>query len=143
MAQADDTTLTKVIEACKGFRTFPDILKKAGFLFVPDETIEYDPKAVKKVLAKNEDAGYAMLEHLLPKLEAVADWSAGPLGELIQAVVEEKQTKLGHVAQPLRVAVSGTTISPSIHDTLVLLGKERTIARVKRCLSVTVHGFAG
>ncbi len=133
--QAGDAMLARVLEACRGFRTFPDVIKKAGFLFVDDETIAYDPKAVRKVLAKNDGAGYALLDYLLPKLEGVTDWSAGPLEELIHAVVEEKQTKLGNVAQPLRVAVSGTMISPSIHETLVLLGKERTIGRVRRCLA--------
>jgi glutamyl-tRNA synthetase len=132
---ADDATLDKVLEACKGFRTFPDVIKKAGFLFVPDDDILYDPEAVKKVLAKNEGEGYAMLEALLPRLEAVTDWSAGPLEALVHAVVEEKQTKLGNVAQPIRVAVSGTTISPSIHETLALLGREKTLARVRRCLA--------
>ena len=135
MLTADGSTLARVLEACRGFRTFPDVIKKAGFLFVDDEAIAYDRKAVKKVLAKNDGTGYAMLEYLLPKLEAITDWSAAPLEELIHAVVEEKQTKLGNVAQPLRVAVSGTTISPSIHDTLVLLGRERTIARVKRSIA--------
>ena len=133
--QAGDAMLARVLEACRGFRTFPDVIKKAGFLFVDDETLAYDPKAVRKVLAKNDGAGYALLDYLLPKLEGVTDWSAGPLEELIHAVVEEKQTKLGNVAQPLRVAVSGTMISPSIHETLVLLGKERTIGRVRRCLA--------
>ena len=133
--QAGDAMLARVLEACRGFRTFPDVIKKAGFLFVDDETIAYDPKAVRKVLAKNDGAGYALLDYLLPKLEGVTDWSAGPLEELIHAVVEEKQTKLGNEAQPLREADSGTMISPSIHETLVLLGKERTIGRVRRCLA--------
>jgi len=135
MRCADEPLLAKVLEACRGFRTFPDVLKKAGFLVVPDDEVSYDAHAVNKVLAKNDGEGYAMLETLLPRLEAVADWSAGPLEQLIESVVEEKQTKLGNVAQPLRVAVSGTTISPSIHETLVLLGKAKTAARVRRCLS--------
>ena len=136
LGTAADVTLAKVLESCQGFRTYPDVVKKAGFLFVADDAIQYDLKAVKKVLAKNEGAGYAMLEHVLPKLEASRDWTAGSLAGLIDAVVEEKQTKLGNVAQPIRVAVSGTTISPSIHDTLVMLGRERTVARVRRCLSL-------
>lgn len=61
--------------ACKGFRTFPDILKKAGFLFVPDDAIQYDPKALKKVLAKNDGEGFRMLEDLLPGLRELSDWS--------------------------------------------------------------------
>ena len=134
MTTADDAVLARVLEVCAGFRTFVDVVKKAGFLFVDDDAIEYDPKAVKKVLAKNDGEGYAVLEALIPKLEAVTDWSAGPLEELINGVVVERQTKLGKIAQPIRVAVSGSTISPSIHDTLVLLGKPRTLTRLKQCM---------
>jgi glutamyl-tRNA synthetase len=130
-----DTMLTEVLRVCKGFRTFADVVKKAGFLFLDDDAIRYDPKAVKKVLAKNEGEGYAMLADLLPRLGELPDWSGEALEAFFQAVCEEKAVKLGKVAQPVRVAVSGTTISPSIHETLVLLGKERTIARVKRCLA--------
>jgi len=133
-AHADDTTLAKVLEVCAGFRTFPDVLNKAGFLFVDDEAIEYDPKAVKKVLEKNEGAGYAMLELLLPRFESHDDWSAGALEELVKKICEEQDTKMGNVAQPIRVAVSGCTISPAIGETLALLGKKRTVARLGRCL---------
>jgi glutamyl-tRNA synthetase len=129
-----DDDLRAVLKSCAGFRTFPDVMKKAGFLFTPDDVIEYDPKAVKKVLAKNDGAGYAMLEYLLPKFTALQDWTAEALETLIKTACDEKQTGMGDVAQPIRVAVTGSTISPSIHDSLVMLGKYHTIARIKRCL---------
>ncbi len=135
ISQTDDATLAHILRACAGFRTFADVMRKAGFLFVVDEAISYDLKAVKKVLSKNDDEGYAMLEHLLLKLDAITDWSAQALRSFFQSVCEEKCVNLGKVAQPVRVAVSGTTISPSIEETLVLLGKERTITRVRHCLS--------
>ena len=43
---------------------------------------------------------------------------------------------MGKLAQPLRVAVTGSTVSPGLGETLALLGRERTIARVERCLAV-------
>ncbi len=129
--------MAKVLEVCAGFRTFSDVLKKAGFLFVDDEAIEYDPKAVKKVLAKNDGAGRAMLELLLPRFESHDDWSADALEALVKQVCEEQDTKMGNVAQPIRVAVSGSTISPAIGETLALLGKQRTLARIARCLQTT------
>jgi len=136
MSQADDDTLRRTLEACAGFRTFPDVLAKAGFLFAADNTIEYDPKAVKKVLSKNDGEGYAMIEHLLPLLRDLPEWTVEPLEALIESVCEQKSLKMGKVAQPIRVALSGTTISPSIHDTLVMLGKDSTIARMQRCLDI-------
>jgi len=42
---------------------------------------------------------------------------------------------MGKVAQPLRVAATGTTVSPGIGDTLELLGRDKTLARIERCLS--------
>jgi len=129
-----DSTLAKVLEVCAGFRTFRDVLNKAGFLFVNDEAIEYDAVAVKKVLAKSDGAGYAMLELLLPRFESHDDWSHESLEALVKQVCEERDTKMGSVAQPIRVAVSGSTISPAIGETLALLGKDRTLARITRCL---------
>jgi glutamyl-tRNA synthetase len=43
---------------------------------------------------------------------------------------------MGKVAQPIRVAVTGSTISPSIYDTLAFLGKAKTLARIDRCLKL-------
>ena len=136
MSQADDDTLGRTLQACAGFRTFPDVLAKAGFLFVADNTIEYAPKAVKKVLEKNDGEGYAMIEHLLPLLRDLPEWTGDVLEAFIEDVCEQKDLKMGKVAQPIRVAVSGTTISPSIHDTLVMLGKDAAIARMQRCLDI-------
>ena len=76
-----------------------------------------------------------MLETVLPRLEACEPWTVESLERLFEAICTEHDTKLGHVAQPVRVAVTGTSISPPIFDTLVLLGKDRTLSRIGRCLS--------
>ncbi len=131
---ADEKKLREALKACSGFRIFPDVIKKVGFVFASDNDIEFDPKAVKKVLAKNENAGYAILDHMITRLEALADWSVGSIERLINDVCEARDIKMGNVAQPLRVAVSGSTISPAIGDTLVLLGKKSTLARIRKCL---------
>ena len=133
-APPTDAELGAVLKACAGFRTFPDVLKKAGFIFAPSEEIVYDPKSVKKVLQKNDGAGFAMLEYLLPKLEAHDDWSADALDALVKQICEEKSIGMGLVAQPIRVAITGSTISPSIGISLEMLGQEMTINRLKRCL---------
>ena len=75
-----------------------------------------------------------MLEYLLPQLQELPDWSPESLEAFIKSICQERGLKMGKVAQPIRVAVSGTTISPSIHETLVMLGRGRTIARMRRCL---------
>ena len=130
-----DHDLRWILSACAGFRTFQQVMEKVRFLFTPDDEIHYDPKAVAKVLKKNDGAGYAMLEYLTPKFEALDDWSAPAIEKLLQSVCAEKNTKLGNVAQPVRVAITGSTISPSIHESLAKLGRERTLIRVVRCLA--------
>jgi glutamyl-tRNA synthetase len=135
-AEADDI-LAHVLRACAGFRTFADVIHKAGALFMPDDQIQFDEKAVKKVLAKNDNAGFRMLELLRPRLESLndADWNAEAIEKLVADVCAEQQCGMGAVAQPLRVAVTGTTVSPAIGETLVLLGKDGTLSRVANCLA--------
>lgn len=124
-----------LIRVSPGFRTFKELEAKSRPLFIDDEAIEYDPKAVRKNLARNEAAGYRMLEMLLPRLEACQAWTTEGLEALFETICAEQQTKLGHVAQPVRVAISGTSVSPPIFDTLILLGKDRTVSRIRQCLS--------
>ena len=134
-SSADDETLAALIPANAGFRTFRDVDEKSRCLFLPDDEIAYDPKAVQKVLAKGDGAGYAMLTDLRDRLATLDDWSAESIETLLKAVMEAKSLGMGKVAQPLRVAVSGGTISPSIFETLALLGQPRTLARIDRCLA--------
>ena len=76
-----------------------------------------------------------MLEHLLPQLEALESWNAENIEKLIHHVCQSQNVGMGKVAQPLRVAVTGSTISPGITDTLILLGKQKTLKRVRRVLT--------
>ncbi len=126
-------TRRELLRVNRGFRTFPDIDYKSGFIFIEDEAIAYDPAAVQKVLVK--DGGYPMLESLLPVLGGQADWTPAALESLLKGVCESRQVGMGKVAQPIRVAVSGGTVSPAIFDTLVLLGKEKTLRRIRRTLA--------
>ncbi len=136
MRSVDDGRLRKLLGVCAGFRTFRQVEEKVAFLFVEDEAIEYDPKAVQKVLAKNNGEGYTVLRDLLPVLQTVTDWTGSELEKRVAAFAGERGLGLGQVAQPLRVAVTGSTISPSIHDTLELLGQSRAVNRMRRCLSL-------
>ena len=130
----DDDLLRTLLRTCKGFRTFADILTKSGVLFGPDDAFAYDPKAVEKVLAKGDRNGYSVLADLLGELET-ADWTAAALDDLLKAFCDKHSLGMGKVAQPLRVAVTGATISPAIGETLALLGREKTLARIRRCLA--------
>ncbi len=130
----DESLLRRIIRANKGFRTFADIPRKCGVLFGRDDAFEYDEKAVKKVLAGSEGAGYAVLAELGEKL-AACEWTHAALEQVVDAFREAGGLSMNKVAQPLRVAVTGTTISPAIFDTLLLLGRDKTLARIDRCLA--------
>ena len=130
-----DAVLARVIECCRGFRVFPDLEYKCGALFVPDEQIRYDEKAVRKVLLKDDGQGRRVLEFLRAVLASAPQWTPTALDELIRGAAEAQGLELGKIAQPLRVAVTGSTISPQISDTLDLLGRERTLARIDRALA--------
>ncbi|MEZ5458875.1 MAG: hypothetical protein R3E65_06085 [Steroidobacteraceae bacterium] len=64
------------------------------------------------------------------RLGALPEWRATAVHEVVQGLAAERQLGLGKVAQPLRVAVSGGTVSPPIDQTLELLGRDETLARL-------------
>lgn len=145
IAQADDRKLLHLIKICEGARTLADIEHKCRFLFIADDKIEYDQKAVQKVLkAPNftlgvnpqdkpeglPNNGLEMLKIVRERLEAMAELTEQNIEIMLRGLAEEKQVGLGKVAQPLRVAICGTTISPPIFDSIQLLGKERTFKRI-------------
>ena len=93
---------------------------------------EYDPAAVAKFLTADNRA---MLESVIRHLEARPSFTGEAVEEAIQAVMAETGLKMGKVAQPVRVAVTGGVVSPGIGETLFLLGKEETLKRLDRTLA--------
>ncbi len=132
VAKADDQTLLRFIKICEGARTLADIEHKCKFLFTADDRIEYDEKAVQKVLMK--DNGLAMLKLVRDKLAAMAELTEQGIEDMLRALAKEHKVGLGKVAQPLRVAITGSTISPPIFDSVQLLGKEKTLVRIDNTL---------
>jgi glutamyl-tRNA synthetase len=131
--QATDDQLSTILKMKAGFRVLRDVDEASRFLFLKDEAIEYDPQAVEKVLKKQN--GLSILQQLLPILQTV-EWKAEPLEKAIEHYCTQTQLGLGKVAQPIRVAISGGTISPPIFQSLEFLGKSATVSRIERCLKV-------
>ena len=110
----------------------------AGRMFiVPDAELVYDAKAVEKNLSKNDGEGLALLRELRERLAGIETWSGEAAEATLISLASERGLKLGKVAQPLRVAVAGSAVSPPLDDTLSLLGKASVLARVDRCLART------
>ncbi len=125
---ADDETLSRIIQLCEGARTFDDIERKSVFIFIDDDRIEFDEKAVDKVLLK--DRALDILQRVREELARMDQFSEPAIEEMLRRLAEEKQVGLGKVAQPLRVALCGTTISLPIFDSVSMLGRERTLRRI-------------
>ncbi|MDR3498426.1 MAG: glutamate--tRNA ligase [Parvibaculum sp.] len=75
--------------------------------------------------------GRALLARLLPKLEANNDWAVGEIEATVRSFAETENLKLGKIAQPLRAAVTGSTVSPPIFDVLATLGREEALGRIR------------
>jgi len=131
---ATDEQLSQMLAMNAGMHILREVDEKSGFLFVADEKITISPDAAEKVLLKNDRQGLSALKSVRPILAAVAEWKAESLEAAIKSHCESTGLALGKVAQPIRVAVRGTTISPPIFQTLEFLGRERSLARIDRCL---------
>ncbi|MGI9212478.1 MAG: glutamate--tRNA ligase [Methylococcaceae bacterium] len=110
-------------------KTLVDMASSSVFFY--QEFATYDEKAASKNLTAE---AVAPLEHLLKRLETLPVWDKENLHLAIAETAESLGVKMGVVAQPLRVAVSGTAVSPPIDTTLEILGLEKTRARVVRAL---------
>ena len=128
LLKADDAMLSRVLKLCEGARTFGDVERKSAFVFIGDEQIEFEEKAVQKVLFK--DHALEILRQVREKLAGMDPLTEHGIEEMLRGLAEQRQVGLGKVAQPLRVALCGTTISLPIFDSVSMLGKERTLRRI-------------
>ena len=94
--------------------------------FVFEEPVD-DEKARTKFLGPE---GIETLKAVHAALENVTEWSAEELEEALGAVVDRLEMKPGAVYQPIRVAITGSTVSPGIFDSLALLGRDESLNRI-------------
>ncbi len=128
LLRADDALLAKIIKLCEGARTFEDIERKSAFIFVEDDRVKFEEKAVRKVLLKNH--ALDILQKVREELAQMDTFSEQNIEEMLRGLAEARQVGLGKVAQPLRVALCGATISLPIFDSVSLLGRERALKRI-------------
>ncbi|WP_425404827.1 glutamate--tRNA ligase [Hwanghaeella sp.] len=108
-------------------KTVAQLAESAGFyLRRPTFPLEI-PKAAKLL---SGDAP-ALLAEVADFLETYQDWAEDSLQEALRAWAEERELGLGKIAQPLRAALTGSNISPSIFEIMVVLGKEESLARIR------------
>ena len=113
-------------ERCK---TLVEMADKSRFFYIDFET--YDEKAANKNL---KPAILPALQAAHKAFEALPHWEKEPLHQVIIDTAEAFELKLGKMAQPLRVACTGGTVSPPLDETLYLIGRERVLERIARAI---------
>lgn len=123
--------LTDVVKAQQErAKTLVEMAANSVFFYRDFEA--FDEKAAQKNLTAATRPGLAQLRE---QFAALAEWQPEPIHQAVIVVAEALGEKLGKVAQPLRVAVSGGTVSPPIDVTVHLIGRERVLARLDKALA--------
>jgi glutamyl-tRNA synthetase len=127
---ANGPALTDVVQAQRErAKTLAEMAASSVFFYKDIET--YEPKDAQTHLKAE---ALEPLADLRERLSALPQWTAEAIHAVVNAVAEARGLKLGKIAQPVRVAVAGRAVSPPIDQTLLLLGRERTLARLDRAL---------
>ena len=129
LAKIDAPMKVKLLSALPGLKdrakTLVEFMNSCGYLFA-QRPLTMDDKA--KALLNDE--GKAASRTLIELLTPINDWTAHALETAVKAYAESNGVKLGKLAQPLRAALTGTSISPPIFDVLEVLGREESLARI-------------
>ena len=119
----------------ENLRTTASILSEIAIDLIPyfDDIKEYDQKSVEKFIAGSKN----ILEYVLRQLEPLDQWTEQALDEVLAKCQKELDLKTPQLNQPIRVALVGSTKSPSLGLTLSLIGKELSLERIKKALEMT------
>ncbi len=110
-------------------RTLVEMAKGAAFYY--QEDIEWDQTAADKFLTPDM---LSILKTSAERIEVLEPYTHEGLENVFKLIMEETGLKFGKIAQPLRVAITGTTVSPGIFEMLLVLGRGKTIKRIKKAL---------
>jgi glutamyl-tRNA synthetase len=107
-------------------KTLAELIGGALYIVAP-RPLKLNDKAAKLLDAE----GRSVLSALLPRLEASVEWTAPALEAIVRAYSEETGAKLGKVAQPLRAALTGRTVSPPVFDVMAVIGRDEAVGRLR------------
>ncbi len=106
-------------------KTLIELLDTAGYIFAI-RPLTFDEKAQKQLT----DDARAMLGELTSYLLEAKEWTTEELETITKTFAEQRATKLGKIAQPLRAVLTGRAVSPGIYDVMATLGRDETLARI-------------
>ncbi len=128
---ADGPELAEVVKVQRErTKTLVEMAQNSVFFYRDFDS--YDEKAARKNLKL---VALEPLVDMLNNFKSLPDWSSEAIHAVVLETAERRGLKLGKVAQPLRVAVAGGSVSPPIDMTLKLLGRERTLQRIERAIA--------
>ena len=108
----------------KSAKTFPELMEKAEFLLV-ERPISFDQKAADAL----DTVSRGILKSLTPRLQN-ASWTKEVLEPILNEIAAENGIGFGKLAAPLRAALAGRTVTPSVYDMMLTIGREETVARL-------------
>jgi glutamyl-tRNA synthetase len=118
-----------VVALCDRVKTLREMAERARVWYA--EFDAYEPEAERKHLQAPADAALAAAR---AQLAAATSWTPAGVDAALKAAALALGLGLGKVAQPLRVAITGSAVSPSIEHTVYLAGRERALARIDRAI---------
>ncbi|MCV2873189.1 glutamate--tRNA ligase [Defluviimonas sp. WL0050] len=126
LSQSQKEGLSRALYCVKDrAKTFPELIEKAHFV-LSSRPFEPDEKAAKSL----DPVSRGILKELTPHLQN-ASWERDMLETTVGTIAEAHGIGLGKIAGPLRAALAGRTVSPSVFDMMLVIGREETIARLK------------
>ncbi|MFQ5480553.1 MAG: glutamate--tRNA ligase [Thermodesulfobacteriota bacterium] len=134
-----DKRVLKIIKTLQSRSiTMEDMAADALFYF--KESVDYDEKAARKFLTPEKTAHFAQL---LEGLSNLTEFSEASIEAVFTSLMESEGLKLGKLAQPVRVALTGGVVSPGIFETIEAMGKDLTIRRLKEAADFVAEKAAG
>jgi glutamyl-tRNA synthetase len=128
-AKLNDTTRAQLLQAMPNLKerakTLIELIDGSYFIFA-DRPLEIEAKAAALLTPENRE----LIGRLRLALEAITPWGPETTEAAVRAFADQNNLKLGAVAQPLRVALTGRTTSPGIFDVLAVLGRQQCLARL-------------
>lgn len=128
-AKLNPTLRAQLLQAMPGLKerakTLVELIDSAGFIFA-DRPLVLDPKAAALITPETRQ----LLGQLKDALAAVEPWNAETAEAAVRTFAEQRELKLGAIAQPLRVALTGRTTSPGIFDVLAVIGRAECLERL-------------
>ncbi len=134
ITDCDQATLEKIVPQYQPrAKTMAEMADEAAVFLIDDNEVEYEEKAVRKVLTEEALSRLQDIRNLLADLDSFDETT---LEKTLNGYMERNEIGFKHIAQPIRVAVTGRTRSPGLFETLAILDKAKSLARIDRALSL-------